>query len=65
MLRRGGCLNNIITLRLIGHLMRLLKCKRMRKMVIRRLKEAGFTKSTVNNNYTPDDKVNDWLLKEW
>lgn len=40
------------------------KCKRMRKMVIRRLKEAGFTKSTVNN-YTPDDKVNDWLLKEW
>ena len=33
-------------------------------MVIRRLKEAGFTKSTVNN-YTPDDKVNDWLLKEW
>ncbi len=40
------------------------KCKRMRKMVIKRLKEAGYNKSAVAN-YTPDVLVNEWLLKEW
>lgn len=40
------------------------KCKRMRKMVIRRLKEAGFSKSEVND-YTPNNQVNEWLIKEW
>ena len=40
------------------------KCKKMRKMVIRRLKEAGCSKSVVVN-YTPDAQTNDWLLKEW
>ena len=40
------------------------KCKKMRKMVIRRLKEAGCSKSVVAN-YTPDAQTNDWLLKEW
>jgi len=40
------------------------KCKRMRKMVIRRLKEMGLPKSTVYN-YTPDNQVNEWLFKEW
>ncbi len=40
------------------------KCKRMRKMVIRRLKEAGCAK-TIVNNYTPNNQVNEWLFKEW
>ena len=40
------------------------KCKKMRKMVIRRLKEAGYTRSVVAN-YTPDAKTNEWLLNEW
>lgn len=40
------------------------RCKRMRKMVIRRLKESGFDKSSVAN-YTPDSQVNEWLLNEW
>lgn len=40
------------------------KCKKLRKMVIRRLKEAGCSKS-VFVNYTPDYQTNEWLLKEW
>lgn len=40
------------------------KCKKMRKMVIRRLKEAGYTRSVVAN-YTPDAQTNEWLLNEW
>lgn len=40
------------------------KCKKMRKMVIRRLKAAGYPKSAVAN-YTPDVRVNEWLIKEW
>lgn len=40
------------------------KCKRMRKMVIRRLKECGCPKSSVSD-YTPDNQVNEWLLNEW
>lgn len=40
------------------------KCKKVRKMVIRRLKEAGRPKSDVAN-YTPDTQTNEWLLSEW
>lgn len=40
------------------------KCKKMRKMVVRRLKDAGCSKSSVVN-YTPDALVNEWLSKEW
>lgn len=40
------------------------KCKKMRKMVIRRLKEAGCQKSLVAN-YTPDAQTNKWLMEEW
>ena len=40
------------------------RCKKMRKMVIRRLKEAGCSKSELAN-YTPDFQTNEWLLKEW
>ncbi len=40
------------------------KCKKMRKMVIRRLKEAGYQKSMVAN-YTPDAHTNKWLMEEW
>lgn len=40
------------------------KCKRVRKMVIRRLKESGYAKSIVEN-YTPNFQTNEWLMKEW
>ena len=40
------------------------KCKKIRKMVIRRLKEAGYTKTAVVN-YTPDSLTNKWLTDEW
>lgn len=40
------------------------KCKKMRKMIIRRLKEAGYTK-TIVANYTPDAQTNEWLINEW
>lgn len=40
------------------------KCKKMRKMVIRRLKDAGCIKTAVAN-YTPDTMVNKWLINEW
>lgn len=40
------------------------KCKKMRKMVIRRLKEAGYPKTAVVN-YTPDSLTNKWLTDEW
>lgn len=40
------------------------KCKKMRKMVVRRLQEAGYPKSSVAN-YTIDELTNQWLLKEW
>lgn len=40
------------------------KCKKMRKMVIRRLKDAGCSKAAVYN-YTPDALTNEWLIKEW
>lgn len=40
------------------------KCKKLRKMVIRRLKEAGCSKSELAN-YTPDNQTNEWLIKEW
>jgi hypothetical protein len=40
------------------------RCKKMRKMVIKRLKDAGYSKSEVAN-YTPDAQTNEWLLKEW
>ncbi len=40
------------------------KCKKMRKMVIRRLKDAGCSKSAIVN-YTSDALTNEWLIKEW
>lgn len=40
------------------------RCKKMRKMVIKRLKDAGYSKSEVIN-YTPDAQTNEWLMKEW
>ena len=40
------------------------KCKKMRKMIIRRLKDAGCLKSSIAN-YTPDAMVNKWLISEW
>lgn len=40
------------------------KCKKMRKMVIRRLKDAGYPKTEVAN-YTPDAQTNKWLINEW
>ena len=40
------------------------RCKKMRKMVIRRLKDAGYSKSEVLN-YTPDAQINEWLTNEW
>ena len=40
------------------------KCKKMRKMVIKRLKDAGYQKSEVAN-YTSDVQINEWLLDEW
>lgn len=40
------------------------KCKKMRKMVIKRLKDAGYPKSVVAN-YTPDAQTNEWLISEW
>lgn len=40
------------------------KCKKLRKMVVRRLKEAGCSKLALMN-YTPDKQTNEWLLKEW
>lgn len=40
------------------------KCKKVRKMVIKRLKEYGCSQSVVAN-YTPDSQINEWLLKEW
>ena len=40
------------------------KCKRMRKMVIKRLKDAGCSKSEVTT-YTPDVQINEWLVDEW
>ncbi len=40
------------------------RCKKMRKMVIKRLKDAGYSKSEVAN-YTPDAQTNEWLLDEW
>lgn len=40
------------------------KCKRMRKMIIKRLKNVGYSKSVVAN-YTPDARTNEWLINEW
>lgn len=40
------------------------KCKKMRKAVIKRLKDAGYPKSYVRN-YTPDWQTNKWLIDEW
>ena len=40
------------------------RCKKMRKMVIKRLKDAGRNKSDVAN-YTPDAQTNEWLINEW
>lgn len=40
------------------------RCKKMRKMVIKRLKDAGYPKSELAN-YTPDTQINDWLIDEW
>ena len=40
------------------------KCKKMRKMVIKRLKDAGYPKTSVVN-YTPDALTNKWLIDEW
>ena len=40
------------------------KCKKLRKRIIRRLKDAGYSKSVIYN-YTPDSEINDWLIKEW
>lgn len=40
------------------------KCKKMRKMVIRRLKDASYPKTEVTN-YTPDAQTNKWLINEW
>ena len=40
------------------------KCKKIRKKVVRRLKDAGYSE-TVLINYTPDEKTNKLLIKEW
>lgn len=40
------------------------KCKKVRKMVVRRLKETGRSKSDLVN-YTPDAQTNEWLLSDW
>lgn len=40
------------------------KCKKMRKMVVKRLKEEGCSKSELIN-YTPEAQINEWLLNEW
>lgn len=40
------------------------KCKKLRKMIVKRLKEAGYPKSSVLN-YTIDEMTNEWLLKDW
>lgn len=40
------------------------KCKKMIKMVIRRLKDAGYPKTAVVN-HTPDAQINKWLINEW
>lgn len=40
------------------------KCKKMRKMVIKRLKNAGYPQTAVVN-YTPDVLTNKWLIDEW
>ena len=40
------------------------KCKKMRKMVIKRLKNAGYLQTAVVD-YTPDVQVNKWLIDEW
>lgn len=40
------------------------RCKKMRKMVIRRLKDAGYSKSVIAN-YTNDAQTNEWLVNEW
>lgn len=40
------------------------RCKKLRKMVIKRLKDAGYSKSELIN-YTPDAQTNEWLMKEW
>ena len=40
------------------------KCKKMRKMVIKRLKDAGYPKSVVAT-YTSDVQINKWLVDEW
>lgn len=40
------------------------RCKKVRKIVIRRMKEACRSKDELVN-YTPDTQTNEWLLKEW
>lgn len=40
------------------------KCKKLRKMIVKRLQEAGYPKSSVAN-YTIDEMTNEWLLKDW
>ena len=40
------------------------RCKKMRKMVIRRLKDAGFSKSVLAD-YTTDALTNERLIEEW
>ena len=40
------------------------KCKKMRKMVIKRLKDAGYPRTAVVD-YTPDTQTNSWLINEW
>lgn len=39
-------------------------CKKLRKGIVRYLKESGYKKSVLEN-FTPDRKVNEWLQKLW
>lgn len=39
-------------------------CKKLRKTVVKRIKIAGYDKSVLNH-FSPDDKVNEQLIKMW
>ena len=40
------------------------KCKKMRKTVVKRLKNAGYDKSILNH-YTPNSELNEMMIKMW
>lgn len=39
-------------------------CKKMRKTVIKRLKRSGAEKSVLNH-FTPDNELNELLMRMW